>query len=47
MKVTFLWLEKQASRILSLPLYPELKDNQVGHVIEAVLIFSQHLRAIL
>lgn len=31
--------EKQASRILSLPLYPELEDHQVGHVIEAVQSF--------
>ena len=31
--------ESQASRILSLPLYPELEDEQVAHVIEAVKTF--------
>ena len=28
--------EKQASRILSLPIYPELEDHQVRYVIKCV-----------
>jgi dTDP-4-amino-4,6-dideoxygalactose transaminase len=31
--------EKLASEIVSLPIYPELKDSEVNHIIETVVNF--------
>jgi dTDP-4-amino-4,6-dideoxygalactose transaminase len=38
--------ERQASRILSLPIYPELSDNEITRVIEAVRSFPYNSRLV-